>query len=78
MQALASLVLRAMQEQQQNTQHVTNFMEEVISLVEENTPTVQQLALSSNALSSQAEILKNQIERFVLPERTASPIKTTA
>lgn len=78
MQALASLVLRAMQEQQQNTQHVTNFMEEVISLVEENTPTVQQLALSSNALSSQAEILKNQIERFVLPESTASPIKTTA
>ncbi len=67
MQTLAALVLRAMQEQQQNTRHVTHFMEEVIALVKENTQTVRQLAQSSDALSSQAKILKSQIGRFILP-----------
>lgn len=70
MQSLASQVLTAMQEQQQNTQHVTNFMEDVTTLVQENRQTVQQLAQSSNELASQAELLKNQVKRFILPEST--------
>ncbi len=68
MQNLASMVLRAMQEQQRNSHHVADFMEEVLTLVEENTQTVKQLDQSSHELSSQAAILKGQIERFSLPE----------
>ena len=69
MQTLAAQVMRATQEQQQSTLHVTDFMEDVISLVNENTPIVKQLAQSANELAAQSDLLKKQVERFVLPER---------
>jgi methyl-accepting chemotaxis protein len=69
MQALATQVARATQEQQQSTLHVTEFMEDVIKLVNENSPTVSELAQSANELAAQADVLKKQVERFVLPER---------
>ena len=65
MQTLAAQVTRATQEQQQSTLHVTEFMEDVISLVDENMPTVNQLAQSANELSARADILKQQVERFI-------------
>jgi methyl-accepting chemotaxis protein len=68
MQVLAAQVLRATQEQQRSTLHVTEFMEEVISLVGENTPTVTELAQLANELASQADVLEKQVERFILPE----------
>jgi methyl-accepting chemotaxis protein len=67
MQMLSVQVLRAIQEQQQSTQQVTHFMENVTNLVEENTQTVQQLAESANELATQADILKQKVERFVIP-----------
>lgn len=69
MQTLAIQVMRATQEQQQSTLHVTEFMEDVISLVSENMPTVKQLAQSANELADQSDVLKKQVERFILPER---------
>ena len=69
MQDLALQVLRAMQEQQQNTQHVTEFMEDVLSLVDQNIPTVKQLADTADALTIQAHNLNHQVERFILPDR---------
>jgi methyl-accepting chemotaxis protein len=71
MQMLAAQVMRATHEQQQNTLHVTDFMEDVISLVKDNTATVSQLAQSANELASQADVLKNQVERFILPEHNS-------
>ena len=76
MQELASQVSHATQEQQKSTRHVTHFMEDVQSLVEENTVAVQQLAQSSKELAYQANILKEQVERFMLPEQATAPIKT--
>jgi methyl-accepting chemotaxis protein len=67
MQGLASQVARATQEQQQSTLHVTEFMEDVIRLVDENAPTVRQLAQSANELAAQADMLIKQVERFTLP-----------
>jgi len=67
MQDLALQVLRAMQEQQQNTQHVTEFMEDVLELVDQNIPTVKQLADTADALTVQAHNLNHQVERFTLP-----------
>lgn len=74
MQTLAAQVMRATQEQQQSTLHVTDFMEDVISLVNENTPIVKQLAQSANELAAQSDLLKKQVERFVLPEHEASSL----
>ncbi len=68
MQILAAQVVRATQEQQQSTLHVTEFMEEVISLVNQNMPTVKQLAQSANELASQSDALKQQVEQFILPK----------
>lgn len=68
MQTLAAQVARATQEQQQSTFHVTEFMEDVIHLVEENTPIVNQLAHSAHELADQADILEQQVARFTLPE----------
>jgi len=59
--------MRATQEQQQSTFRVIEFMEDVIISVDENTPTVKQLAQLANELAAQADILKQQVERFVLP-----------
>jgi len=76
MQMLAAQVVRAMQEQQQSARHVTDFMEDVTSQVEQNIPTVQQLAQTANELAAQSDILKQQVERFILPETaglTANP-----
>jgi len=67
MQALAAQVMRATQEQQQSTLRVTEFMEEVIISVNENVPTVKELARSANELATQADVLKQQVERFILP-----------
>ncbi|GAK59557.1 methyl-accepting protein RppA [Candidatus Vecturithrix granuli] len=64
MQNLAIHVLRAIQEQQLSTRQVTEFMTNVTSLVEKNTPTVQQLAQSANNLTIQADTLKHNVERF--------------
>ncbi|MBD3305779.1 HAMP domain-containing protein [candidate division KSB3 bacterium] len=72
MQTLAAQVLHATQEQQTSTRHVTDFMQEVITLVDQSTPTVQQLADSAQTLASQAELLKTQVKRFMIP-----PEKTT-
>ncbi len=66
MQNLALLVMRAIQEQQISTRQVTEFMVNVTSLVEENTPIVQQLALSARNLATQADMLKHNVERFHL------------
>lgn len=64
MQNLAILVMRAIQEQQLSTRQVTEFMTNVTSLVEENTPIVQQLALSAKNLATQADTLKQNVEQF--------------
>ncbi len=69
MQDLALQVLRAMQEQQQSTQHVTEFMDDVQELVDQNIPTVKQLADTADALTIQAHNLNHQVERFILPDR---------
>ncbi len=74
MQDLALQVLRAMQEQQQSTQHVTEFMEDVLTLVDQNIPTVKQLADTADALTIQAHNLNHQVERFILPEKAVSRI----
>lgn len=75
MQSLAAQVMRATQEQQQSTLHVTEFMEDVITLVNQNTPTVNQLAQSANELNAQADALTDQVERFVLPARSTHSIE---
>jgi methyl-accepting chemotaxis protein len=67
MQTLAAQVMKATQEQQQSTLRVTEFMEEVIISVNENVPTVRELARSANELATQAGVLKQQVERFILP-----------
>lgn len=67
MQELASQVARATDEQQQSTVHVTDFMQDVISLVDENMVAVKQLGQSANELAAQADTLKGQVQRFVLP-----------
>lgn len=68
MQDMASQVARATGEQQQSTVHVTDFMEDVITLVDENMATVKQLGQSAHELAAQADVLKSQVQRFVLPE----------
>ncbi len=68
MQEMASQVARATGEQQQSTVHVTDFMEDVITLVDENMATVKQLGQSANELAAQADVLKGQVQRFVLPQ----------
>ena len=70
MQDLAKQVLRAMEEQQHSSQHVTQFMEDVLKLVEQNIPTVKQLAATADALTVQADKLTHHVERFTLPERS--------
>lgn len=67
MQALAEQVMRATQQQQQNTHRVAESMQDVITSVTENTPTVKQLAQLANELAAQADALKQQVERFILP-----------
>jgi methyl-accepting chemotaxis protein len=67
MQEMASQVARAMGEQQQSTVHVTDFMEDVITLVDENMSTVKQLGQSAHELAAQADVLKSQVQRFILP-----------
>jgi methyl-accepting chemotaxis protein len=69
MQSSATQVLRALQEQQLSTRQVTEFMGNVTSLVEENIQTVQQLAQSANDLATQADDLKHNVKRFVIPDR---------
>ena len=68
MQALAEQVLHAMKEQQQSTQHVTDFMSDVTTLVNQNKPTVEQLARTAHELSEQAAQLNQQVERFIIPD----------
>ncbi len=77
MQMLATQVLRAIQEQQQSTQQVTNFMGNVTNLVEKNTQTVQQLAQSASELATQANVLKQKVERFVIPVHKTSHFEST-
>lgn len=67
MQNLSTQVLRALQEQQRSTREVTDFMGNVTHLVEENAQTVQQLAQSATTLEIQAEALKQNVKRFVIP-----------
>ena len=77
MQALSMQVFRATQEQQQSTQHVTEFMEEVIELVEQSMPTVKQLAQTADEFTAQAENLKQQVKRFMLPQENSSIVEIT-
>ncbi len=72
MQSLTTQVLRATQEQQRSTLHVGELMSDVTTLVNQNTPTVKQLALLANELASQAEHLKQQVKRFIIPEKDSS------
>lgn len=67
MRDLSMQVFRATQEQQQSTRHVTEFMEDVIALVEQSMPTVKQLAQAADELTDQAENLTRQVERFTIP-----------
>ena len=68
MQQLAEQVLFAMKEQQQSTHHVTEFMSDVTSLVNQNKPTVEQLARTAHELAEQAKQLNHQVEHFMIPE----------
>ncbi|PIE29919.1 hypothetical protein CSA57_06420 [candidate division KSB3 bacterium] len=67
MEQLAEQVLRAMKEQQISTQHVTEFMSDVTSLVDQNTSTVERLATTAHELAEQAEHLNRQVEHFQVP-----------
>ncbi len=72
MQTLAAQVLRATQEQQHSTRHVTELMDDVTTLVGQSTPTVKQLAQSADELASQADLLKKEVERFIIPKRSSA------
>lgn len=69
MNKLGLQVLRATQEQQRSTDYVTDSMEQVLSLVVENTQTVQQLVESANKLALKADTLRQQVKQFILPSR---------
>ncbi len=68
MRDLGSHVLDATREQRQNTSQVAELMRGVLSLVEQNHQTVDQLLETADELASQANILNEHMVRFRIPE----------
>jgi len=72
MQHLGVQVLEATHDQQRSTNYVAESMELVLSLVSENSQTVQQLTESANKLALNADALRQQVKQFVLPSTDSS------
>ena len=63
-------VIKTTQGQQQKSAKIAIAMDSVLSLVLENSETVQLMTESSHELSRKAKLLKHQVEQFVIPEQT--------